>query len=97
MRHRGRDRGWSLYSEGRNVRPLPLYKQGKQGQFAHLTGCYSNFTNFAAFPFPAFGAMAEVVREIDGVGGAGGDVGRSATLFQLWEEGGERRRFVKME
>ena len=50
MRHRGRDRGWFLYSEGRNVCPLPLYKQGKQGQFAHLAGCHSNFTNLRCSP-----------------------------------------------
>src|SRR3954470_16090202 len=36
LRHRGRGRGWFLYSERRNVRPLPPYKEGKQGQFAHL-------------------------------------------------------------
>src|SRR3954466_254185 len=36
FRRRGRDHGWFLYSERRNVRSLPPYKQGKQGQFAHL-------------------------------------------------------------
>ena len=25
-----------VYLEGRNVRPVPLYKQGKQGHFPHL-------------------------------------------------------------
>ena len=50
MRHRGRDRGWFLYSEGRNVGPLPLYKQGKQGQFAHLAGCHSNLRNLRRSP-----------------------------------------------
>ena len=30
-----------LYSEGRNVRPVPLYKERKQGQFPHFAGCYS--------------------------------------------------------
>ena len=44
--------------------------------------------DFTPFPLSAFGAMAEVVGEIDGVGDAGGDWGRSAALFQLWEEGG---------
>src|SRR3954470_9704911 len=34
LRRRGRNRGVFLYSEGRNDRPLPPYKQGKQGQFA---------------------------------------------------------------
>ena len=29
----GRDRGGLFIREKRNVRPLPLYKQGKQGQF----------------------------------------------------------------
>ena len=45
-------------------------------------------TDFTPFPLSAFGAMAEVVGEIDGVGDAGGDRGRSATLFQLWEDEG---------
>ena len=50
MRRHGRDRGWFLYSEGRNVRPLPLYKQGKQGQFVHLAGCQSNLGNLRRSP-----------------------------------------------
>src|SRR3954470_3766915 len=36
LRRRGRGRGWFLYSKRRNVRSLPPYMQGKQGQFAHL-------------------------------------------------------------
>ena len=52
---------------------------------------------FTPFPLSAFGAVAEVVREVDGVGGAGGNGGRSAALSRLREEGGERRRFMKME
>ena len=49
--------------------------------------------DFTTFPLSAFGAMAEVVGEIDGVGDAGGDGGRSAALFQLWEEGGSSGDF----
>ena len=52
MRRRGRDRVWFLYSKRRNARPLSLYKQGKQGQFAHLAGCYSNLRNLRrSLPF----------------------------------------------
>ena len=45
MRRRGRDRGWFLYSKTRNVRPLPIYKQGKQGKFAHSPVATSNLIN----------------------------------------------------
>ena len=34
--------------------------------------------------------------EIDGVGDAGGDGGRSAALFQLWEEGGSGGGFFEI-
>ena len=44
--------------------------------------------DFTTFPLSVFGAMTKVVGKIGGVGDAGGDGGRSAALFQLWEEGG---------
>ena len=48
-------------------------------------------------PSPDTDAMAEGVGEIVGVGGAGGDGGRSAALFQLWEEREGRRKFLRLE
>ena len=52
--------------------------------------------DFTPFPLSAFGAMAEVVEKVDGVVMLVA-MGGGAPLSRLREEGGERRRFVKME
>ena len=71
---------------------LPQLLRGKLGgeiaRSFHSAASRCASADFTTFPLSAFGAMAEVVGEIDGVGDAGGDGGRSAALFQLWEEGG---------
>ena len=58
MRCRGRDRGWFLYLERRNVFPLPLYKQGKQGQFPTFAILLLQSSEISAAP-PFFPKLKE--------------------------------------